>query len=924
MVKRWLAGLLVVVVIAGIAYTLLRLERGAVGEKDLYRPVPTDAILMLEARSLNDLVDPLFAEHEIVDALYHFKAIGDLRYAISFLDSALRAEGEYNLFFEGSPALFSLHETGKEHYDFLLVVASGQTIREKDLSGIMERIFGQEQTTRTRRYEDTRIAETLITRGSGTISFSWTLEGGYFMMSFSPLLLEDAVRQRNQETGIPGMKGFDKLVTTAGRNVEANLYVQFGELPELVQPLLQDSQWKRVRQLGHWAEWSELDLQLKNNLLQLTGFTYADPEKARFLNVIRKHDPQRITIDQVIPANIAGFFLLCFEDLDRLHQDYFKYLDLLGRAEALKAEINHMEAEFGVEASGIFKEIVSHEMAVAFMDIKNFSPEQNTFMVLGLQSRTDAKNSLEAMLGKIASKKELRRKDLIFTATVGDDLKYPMYQIPVPYFSRVFAGYIFGDIQTPFCTLIDNYLVFGHDVEALSKFVYYNLLQSTLSTDVYYRSLSDQLSARTNLMIFGRPRPARSHAVPYLREKFMEDWKKEKELLDRYESFALQFSAEDPMIFTNIFLKYSEEAQRQTRSVWESRLDTVSAFKPRFVTNHYTGDKEIFLQDEAGRIYLIGASGRILWDQPLKEPIMGEVYQVDYYKNGKLQLLFNTKNQIHLIDRNGNYVERYPISLRSPAATGISLFDYEKNKNYRIFVPTVDRSVYVYDLEGRIVEGWTFEQTDAIVEMPIQHFRVGEKDYIVIKDRVRNYILDRTGETRVKPEEQFPGSAGNSFYLEYGSGNRRSRLITTDTAGRVMSVYFDGSVESMEFGDFGPGHWFVYEDLDGDGDGDHIFVEGKELEVYDEAGKALFSRSFKDAIDFPPVVYQFSATDKRIGLVSRDLHEIYLVGNDGSMHEGFPLKGATMFSIGKLTSNERAYSLIVGNMDNFLYNYSVE
>ncbi len=915
---------LVVAALAAIVFTLWRLERDTRGEADLYRPVPVDAIIMMEARGLSDLVDPLFAEHEIVNALYRFERMEDLHYGVSFLDSALRALGRYNLLFEGSPAILTLHETGKERYDFLLVVATGHRVGEKDISGILEKIFGAEQSSRTRRYEDAKIVETRVIRGDEQFSFSWTMEGGYFMFSFSSLLLEDAVRQRKQETGIDDMKGFQKLMPTAGRNVTANVYVQFKEFPKLVQPLLQNHQWKRARKLSEWAQWSELDLQLKNNLLQLTGFTYADPARASFLNVVRNNDPQRITIDQVIPSNIAGFFLVAFENLESFHKSYYNYLDMLGQAQALKAEIKNMRSEFGVDAAGIFEDIVGHEMALVFMDIKNFTPEQNTFMVLSLQSRTNARNSLEKMLTEIAAKKGLKPRDLVFTATVGDDLSYPMYQVPIPYFSRNFAGKMFGDIQVPFCTLIDNYLVFGHDVEALSKFVYYNVLQSTLRSDVHYKSLSDQLSSRCNMMIFCRPRPARGHAGEYFKESLMENWEEAQELLDRYEAFALQFSAGNPMIFTNIFLKYSEEAQRQTRGVWESRLDTVSAFKPRFVTNHYTGDKEIFLQDEAGRICLIGASGRILWDQPLKEKIMSEVYQVDYYKNGKLQMLFNTKNQLHLIDRNGNYVERYPISLRSPAATGISLFDYEKNRNYRIFVPTEDRGVYVYDLEGRIVEGWNFERTDAVVEVPVQHFRVGEKDYIVIKDRVRNYILDRTGKTRVRLEKQFPGSPGNGFYLEYGSGNRRSRLITTDTAGRVMSVYFDGSVEAMKAGGYGPGHWFVYEDLDGDRDGDHIFVEGRELEVYDETGEELFSRSFKDAIDFPPAVYRFSATDKRIGLVSRDLHEIYLVRNDGTMHGGFPLKGATMFSIGKLTSNQHAYSLIVGNMDNFLYNYSVE
>ena len=122
----------------------------------------------------------------------------------------------------------------------------------------------------------------------------------------------------------------------------------------------------------------------------------------------------------------------------------------------------------------------------------------------------------------------------------------------------------------------------------------------------------------------------------------------------------------------------------EAQTVWESRLDYPVVSKPMLVTNHYTGEKEIFVQDEKNNIYLLNKSGRILWKQKTGGRILGDVYQLDYYKNGKLQLIFNTREQIHLLDRNGNYVERYPVKLRSPATNGMALFDYEKSRDYRI------------------------------------------------------------------------------------------------------------------------------------------------------------------------------------------------------------------------------------------------
>ena len=49
---------------------------------------------------------------------------------------------------------------------------------------------------------------------------------------------------------------------------------------------------------------------------------------------------------------------------------------------------------------------------------------------------------------------------------------------------------------------------------------------------------------------------------------------------------------------------------------------------------------------------------------------------MDYYKNGKLQLLFAGRDYMHLIDRNGNYVDKYPVKMRTPASNTLALFDY--------------------------------------------------------------------------------------------------------------------------------------------------------------------------------------------------------------------------------------------------------
>ncbi len=106
----------------------------------------------------------------------------------------------------------------------------------------------------------------------------------------------------------------------------------------------------------------------------------------------------------------------------------------------------------------------------------------------------------------------------------------------------------------------------------------------------------------------------------------------------------VQYSTEDRLYYQSVSLKYTSQIKEKALTVWESLLDSAAAIKPVLVVNHNTSEKEIMVQDEASNLYLINSTGRILWKLPLEGSVMGTIRQVDFYKNGRLQYLFNTRD----------------------------------------------------------------------------------------------------------------------------------------------------------------------------------------------------------------------------------------------------------------------------------------
>jgi hypothetical protein len=71
-------------------------------------------------------------------------------------------------------------------------------------------------------------------------------------------------------------------------------------------------------------------------------------------------------------------------------------------------------------------------------------------------------------------------------------------------------------------------------------------------------------------------------------------------------------------------------------------------------------------------------------------------------------------------------------------------------------------------------------------------------------------------------------------------------------------------------------------------------------------------------------LYHFGSKLKKIGIVDTKANRIYLLDASGKLHTGFPLQGATDFSIGKITQSAKNLSLIVGSKGGSVYCYSMD
>jgi hypothetical protein len=924
MIRKVTIGAVAVIFAGIIVYGILQWRRGSIQQADVIQAVPTDAALIINANDLSGFIRDELSRNKIWHELGMVKGIGAFQGHLERLDSILRVDEEMKNLYRGSDISLSLHRSGKTSFEFILYYRMDHPGSEKQILRFIQDKLPSRAVLTPRKYNEARVYDVDFAGNSRRDDFSFTFTRGLLILSPSSILLEASIRQLSQSRTIADETGFKEVAGTAGKNVEGNIYLNYKTMPGFVSHLFNDRYRDKVSEFVHFADWSEMDVNIRHDALLLNGFTHSGNLSDEFLNIILKHQPQRLDIETFIPKNISAFLALGLDDFPRFKKDYIGHLEIHGNGRNYLRGLKSLNEKYKMDLDKILLPVFDRQVALVVTDIRNFGWDENAYMVCHTKSQSLAVEKLEELLTIICERDGISLSSLKVQRQVMGDVRYTFYQLPLPYLPMQLFGKMFEGINSRYCTFIDNYLIFGHSIQSLSKYIHANQIGNNLSSDLEYHQFSEYLASRSNLYFYLNFPGSTSLMERYLRPDLVKSILEEKDHLFKFQAFACQITSENDLAYNNIIIKYTPDMKDEAQTVWESRLESRATTKPKFVVNHYTGEKEIFVQDDMHNIYLLNNSGRILWKQKMDGQILSDVYQIDYYKNGKLQLLFNTREQLHLLDRNGNYVERYPIELRSPATNGLALFDYESSGEYRIFLAAEDKGIYLYDKEGSIVKGWNFGKTEGRVAHPLRHFRIGSKDYIVFADHFTCYILNRRGESRVSVKKHFAVSKNAGFTLEDHTTGIKPRLALTDSSGRVQFIYFDGSVETIEIDRFTADHFFEYSDLDGDGRKEFIFADKGELKVYKQDGSKGFSYDVRAEISYAPVVYQFSHGNKKIGLVSADNNKLYLVNSDGSLYKGFPLPGSTPFSIGVISPSDSKFNLIVGSGDNFLYNYSVQ
>ena len=497
---------------------------------------------------------------------------------------------------------------------------------------------------------------------------------------------------------------------------------------------------------------------------------------------------------------------------------------------------------------------------------------------------------------------------------------YTISRLNVKNFIPDVFGAAFTEIKSCAYSIVDQYLVVANDIQQVQDVISCYRSGRTLDLSENFKAFQNNMLESANISLYVACAENQKLINKYVGGDLAAFLKRNKIFLSSYQAFSVQLASAKDLVYTCFNLRKMTDVKEESNVQWKANLDAPMKGKPYIVPDPASNADQVVVFDVNNTMYLIDCRGNVKWKRPIEEAPISAVEVVDFYKNGQLQLLFNTANYLVLIDCEGNTVDGFPKRLLAEASNGLAVFDYDGDQNYRVLVCGVDKFVYNYDLRGDETEGWNRHRTEELVTKPVQHLVADNKDFIVVTDvkgTVR--ILDRQGRIRIPLRADLKKSQGADFYEN--RTNHKGVVLTSDDAGNLLYIANDGGQARTEFGQFSDKHYFMYEDFNGDQDPDFIYMDGKELRVFNRFKKVLYSHDFDTEIKTKPVYYRLSRSKRLLGVVSESAREIYLIDKNGNMMVSSGLVGETEFAIGSLKGNNEI-NLLTG-VGNSLFNYLI-
>lgn len=698
--------------------------------------------------------------------------------------------------------------------------------------------------------------------------------GAILYISESKELIVQAIELPQKES-LSANAGFMDIYRTMSSTLPISLIIQPAMAAPTLNLLTNSAQTSKL--IAKQVKWIEMDLSFKNNSILASGVLR--PEGNGFAALVLKNSPSgSFSLDSVIPSNITKLmhYSKDYRGLANQHfTDYLKTNNLFDKYIETKTQLANRD---GFQLEKKLAKLFDAEFA---MYTTSHNGKDENCLIMAIPDSAEYINHFNSVFsyGTDTTGKEL---------TLNNGLTVRYYESRLKKEELLFLEAYLPNVQLDYYCQYNQTIVMAPSPTILEQNINSRLQNNTLQARQGYREVMKQLSTEQQFTFFS------TSFRPNIGKANKQSTSKTETALQNFGEWAFQISSLHDLMFVSMTIQYTPNKEKEVDCIWQIKTDTLLDMKPTRVINHNTKESEIIFSDKNSNLYLANNRGVVLWKKKIGKAIIGGITQIDFFRNGKLQYLFNDTNHIYLIDRNGNHVPPFPLKLPIEATNGVACFDYENDGDFRFIVAGEDRNIYAFNRKADPLTGFNAPTPELTIKNQIQHFRSSGKDYLVYQDGKTIYITNRRGALRKTINSTISPNPVSKFHL-IQKDKKDAAIITTTNKNEWLKIFLatgETEIKSTLFGQNNDHHFIHIPSKNR-----FIMLLNGTLLMINENGEVEFSSDSGSNHIAEAALVTAPNGQELVTYTDSLYNRLFLVNPNGIQIDGFPVRGNSLGTI---------------------------
>lgn len=631
------------------------------------------------------------------------------------------------------PVAVSYHHSGAGRIDALYIFDSGRTSEESspDIDNLISAAKGGGL------YAETASCSDFPKAGKHLKNHSVVIVSKY------ENLVRSSLRHLEEGISVIDASGFSGIL---GEVVSDDLlFVSNRHLQRIAGTLMTRKLSRHSSFLSKACPWTVFDI---SDYSSISGYGVSDGGPESFLTVLAASEPETTKLSDVLPSYTIYASSISVGSVDSYLEAYSHFKDSGQKLAAYESGLS------ALKKNGTSKE--------EFLYI--FAPEEIARASFKVKGILESVNMIRT--GKNAS---FRPEDGMTVS----DFPYDGY------ISAIFGSYF--DLADESCfAYVDGWVISGNR-QAVSEFVSGSALEYTLKDMMADAGQKDLLASApavfTAYFSFTEDREVLEDIFNKPMLSYLDDFLSGAD----YSPFVFKvLKGKEGLSFTAGMLKCG--FQRTKAPVVERDTTVFVPEGPFEVKNSGTGKMNSFYQNSHLSLCL-SEDGKDLWGIPFKEKICGYAQTIDYYANGKLQILFGAGSSLYLIDRLGRFVNGFPVDLGKEILLGPQPYDFNGTHRYNVMVLLKDGSLQMYNLKGHKPDSWKGIRTEETIKSLPELIKVGGRSFWVVRTSVQTLVFPFDGgepltvfegDEKIRPDSPVTAAQEGTIEVECYDGRRRT------------------------------------------------------------------------------------------------------------------------------------------------------